>query len=156
MKRPKKGWTFDSSLMANEEEKEKYRNDPIATSELLFHIGWALVDLAEQFEARCVSLFSAVCFSKEMWDAVNFARLWPESNHAKINEVLSDALGHLGDTHFMIESVYAWGERVQTDTTFRNIEMDIKKALTLIRKAILLTDDYINDSMGGGEDAPTS
>ena len=93
MKRPEKGWEFDSSLMTNEEEKERYRNDPLATADLLFQIGWTLVDLAEEFEMCCVSLFSAVCLSKEMWDAVNYARLWPESNHEKINEILSEALG---------------------------------------------------------------
>lgn len=146
---------FNHEEMNHNKTMEKYKNSPILTSELLYNIGWTLNSLKNRFGSGDIVLFSEVCFSKDMWDAVNYARLWPEVNHPEADHILQEVLGHLGDAHYMIDSLY---QRVvdetptKTQTAYRSITTEVRAALALIRKAIVLIDNYIDGALGGKHD----
>ena len=148
----KEDFKFDYSRMDHNNTMEKYRNSPILTSELLYNIGWALHALNKRFDSGSVVLFSEVCFSKDMWDAVNYARLWPESNYPEVDAILQDALGHAAEAHYMIDHVYHTtqaGDPPKFHVAYRSITFEVREALTFIKKAIILIDEYINNTLGG-------
>ena len=148
-------WKWNPDWTKDEELKNKYRNDPIAANELLYNIGWTLVPLYEQFASGNVVMFSAMCLAKEMWDATNFARLWSESNHEEVDTYLQEALGHLADAFFMVESMWAWEKT--TITAHASVSNSLKLGLNRIRKAIVTIDWYIyNLSSDGGADGTNS
>jgi hypothetical protein len=128
---------FNYEDMKDDETKERYRNDPIATSELLYNIGWALHAMNKRFDSGSVVLFSEVCFSKDMWGAVNYARLWPEANYAEVDSLLETSLGHLGDVH------------VKPHIAYTSITKTCREALALIKEAIILTDRYVDETLEG-------
>ena len=143
---------FKFNYLNYEETKEEYRNSPILTAELLYNIGWALYALTKRFDSGSVVLFSETCASKDMWDAVNYARLWPESNHPEADHILQEALGHLGDAHYMIEEVYfrtTEGASIKTTTAYVSIINEVRFAMSLIKKAVILIDQYIGSALGG-------
>ena len=143
---------FRHEEVNNEETKEAHRNDPFASVALLGQVASALVSLADRFKDGNLSLFSEVCESKDIWDCTNYARLWPEEHHAKVDELLQDALSHISDAHFMIEGVYAMGpgeEGKRYRTVFPKVTQEVKYALDLVKEAIGLLDLYIDDNIGG-------
>jgi hypothetical protein len=143
----------------NHSDTMRYRNNPILTSELLYNIGWALHALNQRFDSGSVVLFSEVCFSKDMWDATNYARLWPEAHYPEVDAILQDALGHLGEAHYMIDHVYHNAVDVTPKTmprAYQSITVEVRAALTFIREAIMLIDNYVDDTLGGKhEDDPS-
>ena len=149
---------FNYEDMKDDETKERYRNDPIATSELLYNIGWALHAMNKRFDSGSVVLFSEVCFSKDMWGAVNYARLWPETNYAEVDSLLETSLGHLGDVHSMIGSLYTQTKFiVKPHIAYASITKTCREALALIKEAIILTDRYVNEALGDKhENEPSS
>lgn len=134
-------WKWNPDWTKDEDLKNDYRNNPIATNELLYNIGWTLVPLYESFETGNIVMFSAMCTAKEMWDAVNYARLWTEENHEEFDSYLQEALGHLADAFFMIESMWAW--KVTKRTAMSSVSNSIKLALNRIRTTITGLDWYI-------------
>lgn len=132
----------------DEELKEKYRNDPIATMELLNEIGWALYYMSKRFDSGSVVLFSEVCFSKEMWDATNYARMWPESFCPEVDTLLQNALGHISTAHTMIEHVHVVGAK-KYNRAYLSIITETREALSYLKRAIILIDTYIADTLGG-------
>lgn len=155
MRHHEKDFKFNYDDYKDEELKEKYRNDPIASVELLHNAGWALYALTKRFDSGSVTLFSEVCFSKDMWDAVNYARLWPESFHQEADALLQDALGNISTAHYMIEGVFCLGDKVKPHIAYVSIINEVREALSYIKKAIILIDNYINDVLGGkyGDDS---
>ncbi len=149
-----KNFKFMYEDYEDEETKERYRNDPVVTLELLNEVGWALYYLSKRFDSGSVVLFSEVCFSKEMWDALNYARLWPESFYPEVNELLEDALGNVSTAHAMIEEVYAVGVK-KINRAYLSIIIEVREALANIKKAIILVDNYVADNLGGkdGDDS---
>lgn len=144
---------FNHEEMNNNETVEEYRNNPILTSELLYNVGWALHALNKRFDSGSVVLFSEVCFSKDMWDAVNYARLWPESNYPDVDAILQNALSHIAEAHYMIDHVYhnATAADIQAamPRAYRSITTEVREGLVFIREAIMLIDNYIDDTLGG-------
>jgi hypothetical protein len=139
---------FRHNDVKDEKTKEEHRNDPFASVALLTKVAAALAAFAERFKDGNLSLFSEVCESKDIWDATNYARLWPEAHHDKINHLLQDALAHISDAHYMVEGVYCLGpgeEGKRYKTVFPNVVKDIQFALSLVREALELLHDYIND-----------
>lgn len=149
-----KNFKFIYKDYEDEETKERYRNDPVVTLELLTEVGWALYYLSKRFDSGSVVLFSEVCFSKEMWDALNYARLWPESFYPEVNELLEDALGNVSTAHAMIEEVYAVGAK-KINRAYLSIIIEVREALAHIKKAIILVDNYVTENLGGkdGDDS---
>ena len=142
---------FRHEHVDNEETKELHRNNPFACLELLTEISAALLAIANRFSEGNVSLFSEVCESLDLWNATNYARLWPEKYHEEIDHLLQDALNRLGDVHFMIESVYYWGpgdDFIRYKRTFPKIANEIRFALDMIKEAIALVDAFIDENLG--------
>lgn len=142
---------FKYEDVKDEETKEEHRNDPLASLVLLADVASALLKIAGRFAEGNVALFSEVCESKDIWDCVNYARLWPEANHVKIDHLLQDALAHISDAHFMIEGVWCYGpgeDGRRYRTVFPKIANEIRLALDLIIEAIDLMNEYINDNLG--------
>ena len=143
---------FNYEEMCSNDTMEEYRNSPILTSELLYNTGWALHALNKRFDAGSVVLFSELCFSKDMWNAVNYARLWPEAHYPEVDAILQDALGHLGDAHYMIDHVYHStldGVPKKVHRAYNSITIEVRAGLVFIREAIMLIDNYIDDALGG-------
>ena len=136
-----KEWKWNPDWTKDEEKKDVYRNDPIATAELLYNIGWTLVPLYEMLLDGNFVMFSAMCTIKEMWDATNFARLWTEAHNEEIDALLQEALGYFADAFFMIESLWAWEK--MTKTGIIHIVQSLKLGLNLVRKSINELDWYI-------------
>jgi len=140
---------FRHENVDNEETKELHRNNPFACMELLVEVAAALLSIANRFKEGNVSLFSEVCESKDLWDACNYARLWPEEHYDKVDHLLQDALSHISDAHFMIEGVYVWGDDgTRYKRAFPNIVNEIRFALSLVKEAIELMDDFIDKNLG--------
>lgn len=138
---------FRHNDVNDEETKEEHRNDPFASLSLLTEIAEALNEAIARFKEGNLSLFSEVCLSKDLWDAINYARLWPEAHHDKINHLLHDALSRVSDAHFMIEGVYCSDPEdmeKRYKNAFRNINVNMRGALGLINEARDLLHDYIN------------
>lgn len=144
-----KDWKWNPQNMKDEEKKEKYRQDPIKTSELLYQIIKSLDALLDNIETGIVSMFSAVCLTKDMWDATNYARLWPEQEHDIIDHLLQDALAHIAETHYMLESMWAWDSMGKS--AFRSVTNELKYALLALRKALLEVEVYIYTQTTGGK-----
>jgi hypothetical protein len=151
---------FKFNYLNYEETKEEYRNSPILTAELLYNVGWALHALNKRFDSGSVVLFSEVCLSKDMWDAVNYARLWPETNHPEADHLLQEALGNLGDAHYMIDELHhraAGNIPTKTSTAYVSVINEVREALAHIKEAIVLIDNYIDTVLGGKHgDDPSS
>jgi len=146
-----KDFRFRHEEVKDEETKEAHRNDPLASLSLLVKAAAALLEMANRFAEGNLSLFSEVCLSKDLWDCVNYSRLWPESHHDRIDYLLQDVLAHISDAHYMIEGVYAMGpgeENTRYKNAFPKIANEIRFALELVREAIGLMDQYIDDNLG--------
>jgi hypothetical protein len=94
-------------------------------------------------------MFSAVCLTKDMWDATNYARLWSEKEQESIDSMLQDALGHIAETHFMLESMWAWN--IIKAPGFRSVITEVRYALISLRKALLEVELYIYTQTTGGK-----
>jgi hypothetical protein len=131
---------FNHEEMNNNETVEEYRNNPILTSELLYNVGWALHALNKRFDSGSVVLFSEVC-------------LWPESNYPDVDAILQNALSHIAEAHYMIDHVYhnATAADIQAamPRAYRSITTEVREGLVFIREAIMLIDNYIDDTLGG-------
>ncbi len=152
MKTYEEEFKFNYKEMCSNDTMEEYRNSPILTSELLYNIGWALHALNKRFDAGSVVLFSEVCFSKDMWDATNYARLWTESNYPVVDATLQDALGHIGEAHYMIDHVYHStldGVPKNIHKAYNSITVEVRAGLVFIREAIMLIDTCIDEALGG-------
>ena len=148
----KEDFKFNYEDMSHSDTIEEYRNSPILTTELLYNIGWGLHALNRRFDSGSVVLFSEVCFSKDMWDAVNYARLWPETNHPEADHLLQEALGNLGDAHYMIDELHhraASNIQTKTSTAYVNVINEVRAALVHIKEAVMLIDNYIDEALGG-------
>ncbi len=141
-------WVWNPDWMKDDELKAKNRNDPLATADMIYHVMHTLLELQEQLSYRMLSWYSAMCLTKDMWDATNFARLWPESNHMAIDTMLQDTLSHIADTHYMIESAHAW--ETFTPYVMRNLSQELEAALYLLRQALVEVEYYLA-MMGEGD-----
>jgi hypothetical protein len=151
----KDDWKFNYNDVKDEETKEQNREDPFASLELLLHVASSLIGIAKRFSNGNLSLFSEVCESLDLWNATNYARLWPERHHSKIDQILQDALAHISDTHFMIEGVYCLGpgeEQKRYKNAFPKIVQEVRYAIKLVKEAIELLDIYIEENLGGGDE----
>ncbi len=151
----KEDFKFDYSRMNHSVTMEEYRNSPILTSELLYNTGWALHALNKRFDSGSVVLFSEVCLSKDLWDSINYARMWPESNYPTVDAILQDALGHVGEAHYMIDHVYHStldGVPKKIHRAYNSITVEVRAGLVFIREAIMLIDTCIDDALGGKQD----
>jgi hypothetical protein len=128
--------------MQDEEQKELDRNDPVATAFLLYDVLTNVRDLQVNISEGGVSWFSALCMSKDMWDAVNYARLWSEKNHPLADALLNDALSHLAEVHYMIESMWVWDNF--SKTAMRSVTQENTYATSFITKALIEVEHYIN------------
>jgi hypothetical protein len=139
-------WEWDASVMTDDESKAKLRNDPLSTADLIYSIMNTLGPLFNNMVDGTVSWFSAVCLTKDMWDATNFARLWPEANHQRIDVILQDALSHIAEAHYMIESMWAWDRF--TETAMTNVAREISEGITFLKRALLETEYYLYTLQG--------
>ena len=140
---------FDPALMEDEELKEELRNDPVATAEILYRVGWALVSAHSCLEQKCISFLSLSQVLADIWCAVNYARLWPESHHEEVDAHLEDALGYVYDAKAMVDSSMAWEK--YTKHVFLNLANNVKEAIVSIGQAILETDYAITLMMAAKE-----
>ena len=149
-----KTFDFRHKDVNDEETKEKHRNDPFASVVLLGEVISAIANTAQRFRRGEVVLFSEVCLSKDMWDCINFARLWPETHYQEVDCMLQDALAHVADAHFMIEGAWAWGNEDNQvyANTFPKIERDLQFAIDYLQEALELIDKYIYDNFGGDDE----
>ncbi len=148
----KEDFKFNYKDMNHSNTIEEYRNSPILTAELLYNTGWALHALNKRFDSGSVVLFSEVCLSKDLWDSVNYARLWPETNHPEADHLLQEALGNLGEAHCMIDGLHyraACNIPTKVNIAYVNIINEVRAALAHIKEAVMLIDNYIDDTLGG-------
>jgi hypothetical protein len=141
-------WVWNPDWMADDELKGKNRNSPLATADMIYHVIYTLTELQEQLSYGMLSWFSAMCVSKDMWDATNFARLWTEAEHQPIDIMLQDALSHVAETHYMIDSAHAWDKF--TPYVMRNLSQELEAALYYLRNALVEVEFYLTN-MGEGD-----
>lgn len=135
----------------DEETKEKYRNDPFASVTLLGEVISSLQGAISRFEDGNLSLFSEICLSKDTWDCINYARLWPETHYPEVDSLMQDALSHIADAHYMTDGAFCWGPGEDNKVykhAFPKIAADMKFAIDLLKQALDLIDDYINKNLG--------
>jgi hypothetical protein len=136
-------WTWNPTVMQDDEQKELNRNDPLATAEMVYNVLWTLVPLHEHLVQGTTVWFSMLCLSKDMWDATNYARLWTEGNHEEIDSLLQEALGHVAEMHYMIESMWAWDKF--TLIAIKNVATEVEYAIAKLQEALVATEFYIYD-----------
>jgi hypothetical protein len=141
-------WEWNPDVMADDETKAKLKNDPLATADMIFNVINALEPLLDNMVEGTVSWFSAVCLTKDMWDATNYSRLWTEASHSKVDHILQEALGHIAETHYMIESMWAWDKF--TEAAYRSVKTELSYGVTTLRKALLEVEYYLY-TMNEGE-----
>ncbi len=143
-------WEWNPTLMTDEAQKELNRNDPVATADVLYGVIDTIKELQATIADGGVSWFSALCLSKDMWDAVNYSRLWSEKNHPHVDALLCDALSHVAEVHYMIESMWVWDNYSQP--AMRSITQENGYATSFVTKALVEVEQYINtigDTNGG-------
>lgn len=134
-------WEWDASVMSDDETKTKLRNDPLATADMIYNVINTLAPLLDNMIDGTISWFSAVCLTKDMWDATNYARLWPETNHMSIDSMLQDALANIAESHYMIETMWAWDKF--TERGMQNVAQELSYGITNLKKALLETEHYL-------------
>lgn len=134
-------WTWNPDVMKDDDQKALNRNDPLATAEMVYNVLWTLVPLHEHIVEGTTVWFSMLCLSKDMWDATNYARLWSEGNHTEIDTILQEALSHVAEVHYMIESMWAWDKF--TLTAMKNVASETELAIVKLREALVATEFYI-------------
>lgn len=143
-------WEWDAKCMNDDELKDDCRNDPIASLERLYKCGRKIVLLMDSVEDGSYSMLSLICDVKDMWDAVNFARLWPEAQHAPIDELLETALSHLAEVHFMVEGAFELKGYIPNGTA-RLVRNEMLFALELIKGSIEEIEQYVHDTLDDNE-----
>lgn len=146
-------WEWNPDVMADEETKTKLKNDPLSTADMLYNVINTLEPLLDNMEGGTVSWFSAVCLTKDMWDATNYARLWTEASHDAIDEIMQEALSHIAETHYMVESMWAWDKF--TETAYRSVKTELSYSIAELRKALLEVEYYLykmNEGEPNGDD----
>jgi hypothetical protein len=96
----------------------------------------------EHLVAGTTVWFSMLCLSKDMWDATNYARLWSEAYHTEIDSQLQEALAHIAEVHYMIESMWAWDKF--TLVACKNVATEIEYAIAKLREALVNTEVYLS------------
>ena len=146
MAKRRNDWEWDAKCMKDNELKDECRNDPIASLERLYKCGRKIILLVDQVEDGSYSMLSLICDTKDMWDAVNFARLWPEAQHAPINELIETSLGHLAEVHWMVEGAFEIKGYIPPNTA-AVIRQEMMHALDLIKRAIDEIEQYVNQQL---------
>ncbi len=141
-------WFWNASIMEDEKTKEELRNSPFASLELVYQVVWTLARIIDTIEEGAMVMISLICDTKDMWDATNFARLWPEREHTKIDARLQVALGHIADAHFVIEDTYV-KKGYLTQSAARYSINDLKSAVTVLDEVYIVIDHYIHNKMEG-------
>lgn len=136
-------WTEDNNL------KEKYRCDPLMCNLLVHDIMMSTQAFAELLEEGHVVIFSAVCLSKDIWDATNFARLWSETNSEEIDTYLQNALSNLADAHYMLESMWGWDK--MTPTALASVAGSLRVGLGDLGEANVALNWYIYQLQEGND-----
>lgn len=134
-------WDWNPKVMADDKLKRENSNSPIATAEMLYNVLWTLVPLHDNLTDGMMSWFSALCLTKDMWDATNFARLWPEYNHQLIDGMLQDAMSHIAEVHYMLESMWAWDKF--TEQAIRSVTVELEYSISALQKALMEVEYYI-------------
>lgn len=137
-------WTWDGSIMEDEKTKDELRNNPFASLELVYQIVWRVAEIIGQIATGGYSMLSLICDTKDMWDATNFARLWPESNHEYIDTRLQDAMAHLAEAYWVIEGSFEWRGHL-TESATRYSLHDLKIAVNMLGEAYEALNAYISD-----------
>jgi hypothetical protein len=141
-------WFWDASIMEDEKTKEELRNSPFASLELVYQVVWSLARIIDSIEDGAMVMISLICDTKDAWDATNFARLWPEREHPKIDTRLQDALAHIADAHYMIEDTYVRKGHLTQSASHYSVN-DLKHAVNILDEVYIAIDHYINDKMEG-------
>lgn len=135
-------WEWNSKFMKDEAQKELNRNDPVATADVLYNVLDTIKELQATIADGGVSWFSALCRSKDIWDATNYARLWSEKHHSHIDALLCDALSHEAEVHYMLESMWVWDN--YSEPAMRSITQENDYATSFITKALVEVEEYLN------------
>jgi hypothetical protein len=126
---------MDNSWFENEEIKEKFRETPVRSIEMLYISGWKLNNIVTMIENGMIIPWSMSLNLKDVWNQVNFARLWTENENIRQDGELQTALGLINDSKCMIDSMQEWDSF--TSTGVRNVVSSIKLALNTIREIVI-------------------
>jgi len=134
-------WKWNPKLMLDDDTKAELRNSPLATAEMIHNVILTLIPLQINLGDGTMSWFSALCLTKDMWDATNYARLWPEANHQATDSLLQDAMSHIAEAHYMVESMFAWDKF--TIPALTNVSNELLTGIGFLRKAYVEVEIYL-------------
>ncbi|NIW52134.1 MAG: hypothetical protein GWN17_07915 [Candidatus Korarchaeota archaeon] len=139
----RRDWKFDASVMEDEEYKNKVKNEIMESLYFLLHAGWKIHFIVVDMLEGCIAPFTLELDVNDMRNAVNFARLWTAEHSPRLDQELLDAISHLSNAYYMLNSSNALGDI--SSSTCLNVRNDLMSATRCIRK-VALEMEYIIDT----------